>query len=313
MLIFRGLQLQEWTMQRTRGFSLTEILISLFLITSISLALLKQQWQVNQLLHKVLKRFETLNQSDNQAESDCERRTQSGFGLIELCISLLLVSILMSSLMQHYLQVKQQYLRVQSTIDNINDIQLISDLMRMSIRRAGFTPCLTLNQLETMDVVSGQANLRALSFGDNSYHIQRMDDNFSEVLSIDNHRYIKVHSSANFQIGHPVLIADCYHAEVQQIESISQGMWINLEKLLVYNYKDPIYIGPWIKESFYIKNNHEGRPALFYKERDAEELTCLVNSMVVKAHYDIKHLLVRIILSLSNGKKHTVDARVRGI
>ena len=58
------------------GFSLTEVLVSLLLVTSSSLALLTQQWHVHQLLNQLSTRVNGLIQLDNRSE-----RLQAGLGL----------------------------------------------------------------------------------------------------------------------------------------------------------------------------------------------------------------------------------------
>ena len=51
-----------------QGFSLTDVLVSLLLITSTSLALLKQQWQVSQFVNQLQTRANLLLQLDNNTE-----------------------------------------------------------------------------------------------------------------------------------------------------------------------------------------------------------------------------------------------------
>ena len=51
-----------------QGFSLTEVLVSLLLMTTTSLALLKQQWQVSQLVNQTQQRVSALTQLDNASE-----------------------------------------------------------------------------------------------------------------------------------------------------------------------------------------------------------------------------------------------------
>ena len=51
-----------------QGFSLTEVLVSLVLVTGTSLALLKQQWQVSQLFNQIHLRAQALYQLDNASE-----------------------------------------------------------------------------------------------------------------------------------------------------------------------------------------------------------------------------------------------------
>lgn len=58
------------------GFSLTEVLVSLLLVTSSSLALLTQHWHVHQLLNQLNTHVSGLIQLDNRSE-----RLQAGLGL----------------------------------------------------------------------------------------------------------------------------------------------------------------------------------------------------------------------------------------
>jgi len=55
-------------MNTSYGFSLTEVMVSLLLMTSTSLALIKQQWQTTQLFNQMQSGIQLLNQSDNVAE-----------------------------------------------------------------------------------------------------------------------------------------------------------------------------------------------------------------------------------------------------
>jgi len=61
-------------MSTNHGFSLMEVLVSLLLITSTSLTLLKQQWQIGQLFNQVHSHAIVSLQMDNAAE-----RVLSGF------------------------------------------------------------------------------------------------------------------------------------------------------------------------------------------------------------------------------------------
>jgi len=55
-------------MSTNQGFSLTEVLVSLVLITGTSLALLKQQCQVSQLFIQMNIRANALSHADNTSE-----------------------------------------------------------------------------------------------------------------------------------------------------------------------------------------------------------------------------------------------------
>jgi Tfp pilus assembly protein PilV len=47
-------QPQEWNMKHQKGFSLIDVLVSLFMLTTLILSLLQQQWQSRQLLHQLI-------------------------------------------------------------------------------------------------------------------------------------------------------------------------------------------------------------------------------------------------------------------
>lgn len=65
-------------MKTCQGFSLTEVLVSLLLMTTTSLALLKQQWHTNQLLNQVHFQTKALRVLDNASE-----RLMSGSFLLD--------------------------------------------------------------------------------------------------------------------------------------------------------------------------------------------------------------------------------------
>ncbi|ARH00749.1 type IV pilus modification PilV family protein [Legionella micdadei] len=59
-------------MNNQKGFSLVEVVISLLLITSTSVLLLRQQWQLSQLLNQLLVKSAALVQTDNDYEKSSD-------------------------------------------------------------------------------------------------------------------------------------------------------------------------------------------------------------------------------------------------
>ncbi|MDP3561033.1 MAG: prepilin-type N-terminal cleavage/methylation domain-containing protein [Legionellaceae bacterium] len=294
---------------KNRGFSLTEVLVSLLLVTSISLALLKQQWQISRFSHHLLSCFEKLKDADNQAE-----RHAKGFGLIEIFISLFLVTCIISGLMHHYLQIKRQYHAIQSLTDEAIELQLASDFIRMSVRKAGFTPCQAIHRLDTLDTYSGQTHLSSFKITDHAIFIYRMADRYATASIRSNQKDIVYVSNNVLNQPHPILIADCHHAEVHQVKAVYQtavGQVIRLQKPLNFAYHEPIYIGPWIEESFFIKRNTHGNLALFYTMYHTEELTELIKELTVRQVQQSYDVLLNITLSLDNQRTDTMDTRVR--
>lgn len=56
-------------MNQQKGFSLIEVLVSLFLVSTIALALLQQQWQARVLAHHLEERTKTLHLQDEKSEA----------------------------------------------------------------------------------------------------------------------------------------------------------------------------------------------------------------------------------------------------
>lgn len=59
-------------MNNQKGFSLVEVVISLLLITSTSVLLLRQHWQLSQLLNQLLVKSAALVQTDNDYEKSSD-------------------------------------------------------------------------------------------------------------------------------------------------------------------------------------------------------------------------------------------------
>lgn len=63
-------------MNTIHGFSLTEVLVSLFLISSTSLAMLTQQWHVSQLFNEAHTKMQIQTQADNASECGVDKSTR---------------------------------------------------------------------------------------------------------------------------------------------------------------------------------------------------------------------------------------------
>ncbi len=293
-------------MQRSRGFSLTEVLVSLCLVTSLSLALLKQQWQISQFIQQIVLRFEILLQTDNQQES------QSGFSLIELCLSLILMSGILACLLQHYILIKHQYLSVQTTVEHQTDLLTLTESMRMSIRKAGFTPCLPVDYLKVIDHRTGQTQIPSLVATEDRFQTNRMDDVVFVMKTVS--QQLQLPLNQVFHRNDVVLMADCYHAEVHTIAAVYQHATyqsIQLSQAPVFEFQSPIYFGLWLSESFFIMHHHNGSGSLAYQAQHTEELTSSVHGMRVNIHQQSGKTLVTILLDLDNKKTYNVMTRMR--
>ncbi|WP_347251650.1 prepilin-type N-terminal cleavage/methylation domain-containing protein, partial [Legionella sp.] len=111
-------------------------------------------------------------------------RKQRGIGLVELMVSVLLTSILVILATQQYLVSKRQYFHVHTLLEQDFELQLINDLLRDSVRRAGFTPCLSINSLHLVDQRNSKTKLSAIEINEkhDQLKIRRMSEYFTTVI-----------------------------------------------------------------------------------------------------------------------------------
>lgn len=213
---------------------------------------------------------------------------QSGIGLPEVLISLFLTSLIMATLGQIYLSNKRQYSEAQTVLSASLDLQWVSDLLSDSIRHAGFTPCLGVDQMETIDRRNNKKNLSGLTIEQSpqqSVQVNRMSNLFSKVIAIQNTTQLIVSNTVLFKKHRPILIADCEHAEVHQILSVEKSAktyLLTLAKPIMFSYPTTTYAGEWFEEKWFIKPNTKKDRTLHYKLFQTEELSSLIHSLKSK-------------------------------
>lgn len=243
---------------------------------------------------------------------------QSGIGLSEVLISLFLASLIMTTLIQLYVSNKRQYIEAQKLLGVSFDLQWISDLLSDSIRRAGFTPCLGIEQLKAMDRRSFKKNIPALIIAQNPeqlIQVNRMSESFTRVIDILSPTRLIVSDGNLFKELHPVLIADCEHAEIHQIlrvDKLEKSYLVILTQPLMFSYTPSVYIGEWFEEKWFIKQSDKKKTALYYKLFHTEELTPLIHSLAIKKKHINEKELITIVMGLDNNKAQQIVVAVRG-
>lgn len=243
---------------------------------------------------------------------------QRGFSLIELMISLTLASLLLTLLMQQFMVSKSQYLRLRTSLEQNLELQLIGDLIRDSVHKAGFTPCASINSLQSVDRRNSRTGLVAVEAQkgrDPILKINRMNEHFASVLKQLSPNRLLVKTDIQFQGQQSILVADCYHAEVQEIlqaRKSAAGTILTIKKNLHFNYIPPIFLGEWIEEQFFMQKNNQGLPALFYQQNHKDELSYLIQNLSVKLNFSQGRALVEVVLGLGQSQKLLIVSKVRG-
>lgn len=239
-------------------------------------------------------------------------KTLRGSSLTEVLVALVASSILIMILMNQYLGVKRHYQKYEAQLESSLETQLVVDLIRSTIRKAGFTPCMSIDNLRTYDTRNNMSSLSSLILPSPEHHdlqINHMSDEFALLQSQVSPTQLLLKNEAEFSKKHPILIADCTHAEVHSIHELqhdSQHWKMTLNHALVYTYNPPVYVGEWIEEHFSIQ-----RGQLFYGLTHQDALTEAVRDFTVtlKSHHGKR--LLHVTLNLEEDKTIQLDTMLR--
>jgi hypothetical protein len=233
-------------------------------------------------------------------------KKQQGISLSEVLVSLFLTSIIMTALVQFYMGCKGQYNETEKVLALQFDLQWVSDLLSDSVRRAGFTPCLSLDRLKIYP-----QTIPALQIGNQFIQVHRMEEHFAQIIRVQSPTQIRVESSLLVHENRPVLIADCMHAELNELSSIQQqteGLLLTLKKPLIFSYNQSAYVGEYLEERWFVKKNKKGEHTLHFQSIQKEELTPLIHSL----HAQKNGSFLEINLGLDKEKNYKIFVAVRG-
>ena len=205
----------------------------------------------------------------------------------------------------------------QTVINESMDLELVTELMRDSSRKAGFTPCSGIDHLITLDSRQEAKPLVSIDVkpeNRSSLGINRMSEHFNTVLKVLSPIELLTTDIELLNQNHPVIIADCYHAEVKKIQHVNHrtgAQAIQFTTPLVFVYQPPIYMGEWLEETYFTASKKHVAKSLFYSLQHAEELTTAVQAMSVNLTTHQGRTLAEIILKLASGREVELATMVR--
>lgn len=238
---------------------------------------------------------------------------QNGFSLIEILLALFISSIILSMLIQFYVNNRNQYLKAQKQLSQQFEVQWVGELMANSIRRAGFTPCINVDRLEGVDRRTLGNMVQAVVVNNQSIQINRMEDDFIPLKAMKGASVLLLTKPLNTKF--PIIIADCQHVEINEIETIerlAQGFVVTLSKPLWFTYDDTAYVGSWLEERWFIKKNAFGKPSLYYHLFQTEELSPYIHALKVHEGHLKNKRFFEVALSLENENDYKMLTAVRG-
>lgn len=241
----------------------------------------------------------------------------NGFSLAELLIALWLSSLIFTVILQLYITTKSQYQVINKRLSQEFEVRWVMDLISDSVRRAGFTPCMGIDSLKTTDRRNSSKGIPAivlLSSPQPKIQVNRMSDNFVNVLKRINAYEILVSEDSAINSQRPIIIADCKHAEIHTISSVQQsteGRVVVLNNPMLFAFDNKAYLGEWIEEEWLVKKNIRGISNLYYRMNRSEELSSLVHGMTLNEYWKASKRIVRVRLFGENKETYSFQVVVR--
>ncbi len=237
------------------------------------------------------------------------RRMQQGFSLAELLVCFALSMLLIAVLIQHVLSVSRAYRHIHDVWDEAAELQWVFDVIKARVRHAGFTPCRSLSDLQTIDTRETPELLQSLEVQAGvKLLIRKMHESrfgLARRLTPDTLRMREL----SLKPDRAVIIADCQHAEVHDVARLYQsphGLLIQLKKPLVFDYSPEMYVGEWVSEAFFF------RPAkgLLIKQQRVDWIA-RAQRIQFRLEYHANYSKVLLNWTSKLGKQYKLEVRAR--
>lgn len=196
----------------------------------------------------------------------------SGTTLIELMISLTIVSLLVIGLTQIYLKIKASYRFQQALLETQENGRFVAHLLRAQIRGAGFIGCLKFDaslqlnfpplQFYKAEGRLWQPNLPPQLQGKvkpatDVIQIQGVGPNLSSLTRVmENQHELRVSKEQLFQVGDALIIADCLRAQrftIAAVTVLKDSQILISYDPLKFRYEQFATVGKLRRDTYYIR------------------------------------------------------------
>lgn len=232
-------------------------------------------------------------------------------------LALFLSSCILIVLLHQMLVAKKQEMKTHSTLAKAYDLDIISEVMKSSIRQAGYTPCAVIDKLKHRDHTHSQKKLEAISLDSaqqDSLTVSYMVQPVVLIEEFSSLSEIRLQGHPAFSQDDIVMIADCFHAEVVQLRAITSDKndsWLMLRQALSFSYQKPAYVGVWQSRRFFMKKNTKGIPRLYFQQKHTESLSDWIEGMSIHQMIRDHARLIQIIFHLPDSETWTMQVRMR--
>jgi hypothetical protein len=254
-----------------------------------------------------------------------------GHSLSEVLIGLFLSSLIAACAFNYYLKTKSNYFYWIERLMHKQEQILVASFFRTEIRKSGFSPCRNLSNIQVYDTAKNSTidvgklirlsndndlpNIIVKYSKPNSHvlSIKAMDFKYNQVLSNVDAYTIKVSKDYILKPSDKILIADCFHAEINQVRNIklnSSHQLVSMYYPLIHDFNDKTYIGSFFQSYLYIRKNPNNEWALYYKTNVSEEISSNINMLFARQEDYEQGRLLNIFLKNKTKKNQRISIRI---
>jgi len=217
---------------------------------------------------------------------------------------------------RYYMQIKAHVSEAKGKLEQALEVQFISDLIRTHVRRSGFSPCMRIEHLMAYDHRYHRSFINAIEMNQHGFMMGRMYEVYERVTSFLDLKRIQVTRNRRLLRKRPLLIADCFHAEIMQSAEIQlkdREQIISFTEPLKFQYHPPVYVGEWVETQFYTEAKTHEAHNLYYKiQQRTEVLSPLVRAIKIRVFHLKNKMSVSVALHLISDETVVVDTMVQG-
>lgn len=205
-----------------------------------------------------------------------------GLTLLELLVALSIGIFLTGAAFHFLLIVNRIYNDIHEKMLDEFELSLVETLLRDRLKQAGFTPCLSITKLMSID--EHDRPLAAYLIEKDKITLHRMGKH--QVATVLGKNSLLLDHAFSYKAARAYVLSDCYHAEIvhiQTVEASDSDSYLFLTKPLYFFYHAPVYFGEWLSESFYVSPSK----GLVYESGRVDTLSQAVSFMSVELLQDV--------------------------
>lgn len=223
----------------------------------------------------------------------------AGFTLIELMLCLAMVSSIVVSITEVYLNASRNFQKQQAVLENEDHLRVAEQFLKSDVSSAGYFGCVSNAPFQAIQGFSlDSPNLpeklrKKVKAGTDVIEIQKMIPGSAFLLkSVDKASTLLAKPDSHFKVSDRLMISNCHHAEIIKISSIHVNKnqeQLGLMKPLDSSFDVRSKLGVYEDNTYYVSKTDRGIDALYLLNADGERYELVEGIDDLAFHYFENH------------------------